>query len=244
MKSTYPDKKGRYLRLSVWAVAEALTVGCLIYSICIKNVFQAVSCAAYAVGISGPFLIEKWFKCKINTLALLCCVLYALGPLMGDMLHLYYTTGWWDKLLHLTGGIVFAMLGVFLPQMLSDKQPSVSLCAVFALCFSITISVCWEFCEYGIDQLFGTDMQHSAVVHDVHSHLLGEETGKVGSIENIDEVIVNGEPLPLDGYLDIGLNDTMLDMLVESFGALIYVVIYALDKGRHLVLKKETAVQV
>lgn len=244
MKSTYPDKRGRYFRLLVWAVAEALTVGCLIYSICIKNIFQAISCAVYAVGISGPFLIEKWFKCKINTLTLLCSILYALGPLMGDMLHLYYTTGWWDKLLHFTGGIMFAMLGVFLPQMLSDQRFPVSLCAVFALCFSITISVCWEFCEYGIDQLFGTDLQHSMVVHDIHSHLLAEEVGEVGSIGSITEVTVNGESLPLNGYLDIGLNDTMLDMLVESFGALIYVVIYVLDKGRHLVLKKEAAVQV
>lgn len=181
------------------------------------------------------------FKCRINTLFSLFCIVYALGSLFGDVFQLYYTTMWWDKLLHFTGGVVFAMLGVFLPQLLDRKKTSVLLCAVFALCFSMTVSVCWEFCEYGMDQLASTDAQHSSIIYDVNSYLLGDEENEIGSIENIKEVTVNGETLPLDGYLDIGLNDTMTDMLWEGFGALIYAVIFMIDKGKHPVFSKTEA---
>ena len=42
--------------------------------------------------------------------------------------------------------------------------------------------------------------------------------GEMGSIEPITEVIVNGQKL--DGYLDIGLIDTMLDMMICFIGSL------------------------
>ena len=38
--------------------------------------------------------------------------------------------------------------------------------------------------------------------------------------------------LNLGGYLDIGLIDTMNDMILESFGALAYVLYYSLRGGR------------
>lgn len=53
----------------------------------------------------------------------------------------------------------------------------------------------------------------------------------IGSIDQIDSVIVNGEPL--EGYIDIGLIDTMGDMMIETVGAAAYAVVFALDKGRH-----------
>ncbi len=43
-------------------------------------------------------------------------------------------------------------------------------------------------------------------------------------INNIEEVIVNGERIPVKGYIDIGLFDSMADMFVESAGALLVAV--------------------
>jgi len=37
----------------------------------------------------------------------------------------------------------------------------------------------------------------------------------------------------VSGYVDIGLIDSMLDMLLESLGALITSALLILDKGRH-----------
>ena len=60
---------------------------------------------------------------------------------------------------------------------------------------------------------------------------LGDAAGVIGSIDQIDSVIVNGEPL--EGYIDMGLIDTMGDMMIETAGAAAYAVVFALDKGRH-----------
>lgn len=181
-----------------------------------------------------PALFEKIFKCKMCIVMYLCVMLYALGPTMGDCYGLYYTVNWWDKLLHTAGGIIFAILGVFLFQkFLDNDKKHIVMTAVFALCLSVTLSAMWEFVEFGMDMLFGADMQHDRVISSIYSYLLGDSVGVRGSVNNIDEVIVNGQILPTGGYIDIGLIDTMTDMLVETLGALVVSVGYIIDKGKH-----------
>lgn len=139
---------------------------------------------------------------------------------------------YWDKLLHLCGGVVFALLGSYLPVVINRKYENDRLLRVlFALMFSISVSALWEFYEFGMDRWFGMDMQRDTIIHAIHSYDLGEATGVIGSIDQIDSVIVNGEPL--EGYIDIGLIDTMGDMMIETAGAAAYAVVFALDKGRH-----------
>jgi len=46
--------------------------------------------------------------------------------------------------------------------------------------------------------------------------------GQTGVIKNITSVSVNGIDLGLGGYLDIGLFDTMIDMLVNFVGTVIF----------------------
>ena len=45
------------------------------------------------------------------------------------------------------------------------------------------------------------------------------------TISNIQDVVVNGESLGLGGYLDIGLYDTMGDLIVNLIGAVGFSVI-------------------
>ena len=61
-----------------------------------------------------------------------------------------------------------------------------------------------------------------------------------GSIPNIQSVSVNGLLLPVDGYIDIGLIDTMLDMLLETVGAIAACMIILLDKDRHPIIQNHT----
>ncbi|NCB03246.1 MAG: hypothetical protein EOM67_13995, partial [Spirochaetia bacterium] len=90
-------------------------------------------------------------------------------------------------------------------------------------CFSMTIGVIWEFFEYFMDLVFAMDMQKDTVVHTIRSVMLDPtKSQKIITIANINEVIVNGEPLGLGGYLDIGLHDTMKDMFVNFIGALVF----------------------
>ena len=61
------------------------------------------------------------------------------------------------------------------------------------------------------------------------------------TIHNIQDVAVNGSSLGLPGYLDIGLIDTMKDLMVNFLGALVFSVtgfFYARSKA-----KKKTPAQ-
>mgnify|MGYP003326408805 CR=1 FL=1 len=54
-------------------------------------------------------------------------------------------------------------------------------------------------------------------------------------IENINDVCINGVSLGINGYLDIGLIDTMNDLIVNFLGALFFSVfgyVYTQNKGK------------
>ncbi len=178
-----------------------------------------------------PAALEKLFCCRISLPVYIFALLYAIGPMLGHCWYLYYTISWWDKLLHICGGVMFAILGAFFFDKLAQGKQKPITGALFALCFSMAIAVVWEFMEFGADRFLGMDMQDDMVVTHLTSYLLGESIGMTGSIENIQSVVVNGIQLP--GYIDIGLFDSMLDMLLESLGALVTCLLLLLDKGRH-----------
>ena len=102
----------------------------------------------------------------------------------------------------------------------------------------MAVAVLWEFCEFGADTFLGMDMQYDTVVHGLNSYLLGDRVGVIGNISDIESITVNSVLLPIDGYIDIGLIDTMLDMLLETIGAVIACIIMWLDKGKHPLIKK------
>lgn len=197
-----------------------------------KNILYILSTVML---LFGPVIVGNWMKFSINPAMFTFVMFYAVTPLLGSMYKLYYLTSWWDDLLHFSGGVVFAILGIFAAKFLNSKNKnSLIMCAVFGFCFSMTLSVLWEFFEYGMDTFFGRDMQMDTIITHINSYLLGDGAGTQGSIDNIQSVVVNGQVL--EGYIDIGLIDTMSDMLLECFGALIYCVIFLIDRDKHPIL--------
>lgn len=62
-------------------------------------------------------------------------------------------------------------------------------------------------------------MQKDTVVHNIHTVTLdATRSNKVVSLRGIREVSVDGRELALGGYLDIGIIDTMKDLLVNFVG--------------------------
>jgi hypothetical protein len=69
-------------------------------------------------------------------------------------------------------------------------------------------------------------MQKDTVVHTISSVTLDEtNSNKPVVIRDIQSVSVNGADLGLDGYLDLGLYDTMEDLFVNFVGAVVFSVI-------------------
>lgn len=183
-----------------------------------------------------PGVCEKLFHFRLRLGFYLLSLCYALGPMIGQCHNLYYLLSWWDKLLHALGGVMFALVGLYLFRRFADSTGNkVMMAAIFALCFSMAISMSWEFCEFASDRFFGTDMQQDTLLSGFNSYLLGSETGVTGSIDNISQVLVNGQQLP--GYIDVGLHDTMTDMLWETLGALAVAIFHICSKGKYRVVK-------
>ena len=218
------------IRFAGVAVGELLTVISLVHAILGDDKKSIPVCLITFVLVLIPDLVERLFHCRIQTEVYLLCILYVLCSMAGDAYQMYDRIPIWDKLLHTTGGVVFAMFGAYLPGLLNKgHKTSVLMCAVFAVCFSVAVSALWEFYEFGADQLLGLDMQRDTFITAIDSRLLSGDLNTVGSISGIESVTVNG--IALEGYIDIGLIDTMMDMLVETLGALIYAAFYLITRG-------------
>ena len=226
-------KYEKNLRIISVAVGELLACGTLCYLLRSGDEDRLALAFGTLLLVLIPEIAERLLRCKINTAVYMIGVAYALGPMMGHCWKFYYTIPCWDRLLHLCGGIMFVILGVYLFECISRGKVNHVSAVIFALCFSVSISVIWEFFEYGADTLLGMDMQDDTVVNRITSYMLGAEKGVTGSIEDIYSLAINGADLTVNGYIDIGLHDTMLDMLLESAGALAACILLFIDKGKH-----------
>ena len=153
------------------------------------------------------------------------------SEILGEIRGCYLLFPWWDALLHGCSGFLFASLGAALPELLEgqDMYFGKRSGALFAVCFSLSAGVAWEFLEWGADALFGLDMQKDTVISAIRSVCLrsgqGNGAGEVSGIRDTMLMLRDGGVRMLEGYLDIGLHDTMGDLLADLAGAGIFAVL-------------------
>lgn len=233
----HKSKADRVLRRALFCACEVFAVCTLFMMFKTGDPMKLLMCVGTMAFACLPGVMERLLSCRLYTPMYIFFLLYALGPMLGYCHNLYYLTNWWDKLLHFSGGVVFGVLGTGIAPGLNRGQGTTRLLrAVLGLCFSVAVAGVWELFEYGVDVCFGTDMQGDTVVYAIHSYALGPSPGVLGVIPEVREVTVNGRPLA--GYLDIGLADTMRDMLVETVGAVGYFLWFLYDRDRHPLIRK------
>ena len=225
------------IRLAILILLEVFTIYSVIRFSLQGDMERILLSAVTVLLLFLPSFAERLLHCRFSQGFYILCMWFATSSMLGHSWRFYYMLPGWDKLMHLFAGFAFAMLGVFLPRLILKREPdNVLMTALFALCFSMAVSVAWEFVEYSADTFFQMDMQSDAIVHTIRSYKLGDDPGVQGVIENIEEVVINGEPLGVGGYIDLGRLDTMNDMLFESAGALIYSLIFYLRGGKQRVI--------
>ena len=168
------------------------------------------------------------------------------AEILGELNSFYIRIPHWDTMLHTINGFCCAAVGFALVDMLNrNKKFSLKLSplylAIAAFCFSMTIGVLWEVFEYSADTFFGKDMQKDTVVSAINSTMLDPtKSNKVVQISDISDVVIvhsdgSEEALGVGGYLDVGINDTMKDLIVNLIGAVVFSVIgyfYVKTKGK------------
>ena len=183
-----------------------------------------------------PSLAQKLLKFRLQGVLYLLVMAYTVCPLLGYSYNLYYLTAWWDDVLHAFAGVLFAILGAYLPTLFcKNGEVSFVLKAFCAFSFSVAVAGLWELVEFSADTFFSTDMQKdTALVSMPPSYLLSELLGlPVGALGEVDslQLTVNGQALGY--YIDLGLIDSMQDIFIETLGAAVYTSLYCAGKGKH-----------
>lgn len=223
---------------ALYFVLRAFVLGLMVFSILNSDVMNTLLCILTLVLFSIPTFIEHRIKIDIpNTLEVMILLSIFAAEVLGEINEYYVNVPYWDTMLHTVNGFLSAAIGMALIDVLNKNgKLSISMSplfvALFALCFSITVGVVWEFYEFGSDMLFRSDMQKDTWVHTISSvtlHPGGKNIPVVvsGITETVIRYTDNGVPaeLVLDGYLDIGIIDTMRDLIVNFIGASIFSII-------------------
>ena len=241
LKSQIKKNKSVFI---TYAVLRIIVVLILIRSLFRADYQSAFYCVLTLILFFIPAFMEKNFGIVLpNTLEIFILGFVFAAEILGELNCYYLVIPHWDTMLHTINGFLCAAFGFCLIDILTrNKNLKFSLSPIYmaiaAFCFSMTIGVLWEFFEFSADCLLGTDMQKDTVITVINSVTLnpsGENSAV--SIKNITETVVNGEVLPINGYLDIGLFDTMKDLMVNFIGAVVfsaigYCYVKARGKGR------------
>lgn len=217
----------------VFSILRILVLAVLVRQIMLASYESAFFCVLTLLLLYVPSWVQVKLRIELPPpleITILCFIFAA--EILGEIQAYYTAFPYWDTMLHTLNGFLCAAIGFSLVDLCNRHERfSLSLSPVFmaivAFCFSMTIGVLWEFFECAMDQFFLLDMQKDTVISSISSVLL-DPTGRQRpfAIHGITDLIVvaNGEqiPLGLGGYLDIGLLDTMNDLLVNFIGAAVF----------------------
>lgn len=233
--------------LMVYLVLRALVILVLVRS-ALKGYYESVFlCGLTLFLMILPSVFSRRLQIELpSTLEIIILLFIFAAEILGEINSFYIRVPNWDTMLHTLNGFLCAAIGFALVDMLnrsdifSFKLSPVYL-ALVAFCFSMTVGVLWEFFEYGGDQLMGFDMQKDTIVRSIHTVELDEtRSNRVVVKDDIADVILvhsdgTQEALGLGGYLDVGIHDTMKDLMVNFVGAVIFSIIgffYVKQKGK------------
>ncbi len=216
---------------TVYLVLRLIVVASLVLFLVRRDFESAFICGLVLVLFALPAFVEKNLGIRLpDTLQVIILLFIFAAEILGELQSYYIHFPYWDTMLHTTNGFLCAAFGFSLVDILCrNKHEKFHLSplymAIVAFCFSMTVGVLWEFFEYGMDNVFHTDMQKDTVVHEIYTVELDEtQSNRAVALRNITSVTVNGQDLGLGGYLDLGLRDTMEDLTVNFVGAVVFCV--------------------
>ena len=237
IKALYKENKKSSL---IWyLVLRAFVILTMITSFIRKDFSSVFLCGLTLI----LFLIPFWINAKLNidipnVMEIIIFLFIFSAEILGEINNFYGNIPYWDTILHTLNGFLCAAIGFSLIDILNNSEKfHIKLSPVFvalvAFCFSMTIGVLWEFFEFGADQIFKYDMQKDIIVQTISTvELEPEGKNKAVIVDNIFKTAIysnqNGEVVETDidgGYLDIGLIDTMKDLIVNFIGAVVFSVL-------------------
>lgn len=237
MSKKFKNLKGAYAysnkkTLFVYILLRVLIIVCMIRELFHGNIQNVMLCVLSLFLFLLPNFVEKKFKVDLpSTLEIIIFLFIFASEILGEINNFYVSIPHWDTVLHTLNGFLCASIGFSLIYLLNENTASFKLSPIFVVlvsfCFSMTVGVVWEFFEYGMDTFFNLDMQKDTYIHTINTVKLDPDNdNNVVTVKGIDYAILydksDNKLVRLDGYLDVGLHDTMKDLLVNFVGAVVY----------------------
>lgn len=246
------DKKQVRINIIVYLVLRFLVILCMVEQALKGNWHSVALCFLTLILFTLPTVASRTFKVKLpTTLEIIVYLFIFAAEILGEIQNFYGIFKHWDTMLHTLNGFLSAAVGFSLIDILNrtDKfhiKMTPVFVALVAFCFSMTIGVLWEFFEYGADRYFNTDMQKDRIVEKISSVELNKENkNDPVIIDNINKTVIysdNNKVTTIEGgYLDIGIIDTMKDLIVNFIGALVFSILgflYIKDRDEYKFIER------
>ena len=230
---------------AVYLILRTLVILVLVRQIMMQNYENIFVCLLTLLLLLVPSFVQLTFKVELPIfLEILILVFIYAAEILGEIDNYYFSIPYWDTILHTINGFVCAAVGFSMVSLLNKSEKiqffvSPLFLAIVSFTFSMTIGVLWEFFEFSMDQLFAMDTQKDTLITSIHSAGVDEILPPFEE-NDIHKVTVNGEVISDQGYIDIGLIDTMEDLFVNFVGATIFSLFsyfYARNKERFTFLQ-------
>lgn len=228
-----------------YLILRTLVILCLVLQILRGDLNNAFICLLTLLLFTIPTFISNNFKIKFpSVLEIIIYIFIFAAEILGEINNFYGIIPHWDTILHTLNGFLVAGVGFSLVDLLNENSKNISLSPLFvalvAFCFSMTIGILWEFFEYSADIYLKSDMQKDSIVTDISSVSFDKDKSNksihIKDIKSTQIFLDSGTYIITNGYLDIGLNDTMEDLIVNFIGAVSFSIIgymYILNRDKY-----------
>ncbi|MBS4899344.1 MAG: hypothetical protein KHZ87_01030 [Clostridiales bacterium] len=230
----------------VYLAVNMITICFAILSIIRSNPGHFFLCLTSIGLYTLPTLIPTIFRMYVPPLFRAILYLFILSSqTLGELAHFYIYVPFWDTSLHILSGFLCAAYGLALVYLLNrDKKIELNIFFLLLASMGITMLIAagWEIFEFSMDHFGLFDMQKDYIVPQISSVKLGlTEQGEPLRIFNISRTIVetaDGRSIVIDGgYLDIGITDTMKDLINNFLGGFAFCILAFLALKKHKPIK-------
>lgn len=177
-------------------------------------------------------LISDFVQKKLNYNNVFTLVIYIFltsSLIGGEIYNLYVKIWYYDIIMHILSSFIVSGLLYYLLKILSIKINKI-IFMLFIFSFAMMIAALWEITGFTIDRVFNSDMQKDTVITEVNSKLLSVDGKKVVK-KTINKTIISDDIIR--GYIDIGLYDTIGDMICAVVGSIVFIGILNLKEASY-----------
>ena len=163
----------------------------------------------------SPVLLKSKMHLKIPTEFQLLFIIFLFASLfLGEIRNFYERLWWWDVALHTTSGLMLGIVGFLLVYVLNESERVAlsmkpGFVALFAFLFAVAFGAIWEIFEFGMDQLFGMNMQKP---------MLGDPSGLTDTMWDLIVDTLGASFISLLGYIYMLKRQTsFIDAWIHKF---------------------------